>query len=48
MLFAHFFEDVQKPIAPLAGVEPGLSLIATASDEMQISGAVVSLQTLGL
>jgi hypothetical protein len=47
MLFAHFFENSQKQITPLAAVEPRLSLIATAGDEVQISAAVVSPQTLG-
>jgi hypothetical protein len=42
MLFAHFFENVQKQITALVGVEPRLSLIATAGDEVQISGAVVT------
>jgi hypothetical protein len=47
VLFAHFFENSQKQITPLIGVEPRLSLIATAGDEVQISGAVVTPQTLG-
>jgi hypothetical protein len=47
MLCAHFFEDSQKQITSLIGVEPRPSLIATAGDEVQISAAVVSPQTLG-
>jgi hypothetical protein len=43
MLLAHFFENFQKQITPLGGIEPGLSLIATAGDEVQISCALVSL-----
>jgi hypothetical protein len=43
MLLAHFLENVQKQIAAPLGVEPGPSLITTASDEVQIAGAVVSL-----
>ena len=47
MLFAHFFENVQKQITPLIAVEPRLPLMATAGDEVQIPRAVVTLQTLG-
>jgi hypothetical protein len=47
MLCAHFFKNSQKQITSLIGVEPRPSLIATASDELQISAAVVSPQTLG-
>ena len=47
MLFAHFFKNVQKQITAVIGVEPTLSLIATAGDEVKISGTVVTPQTLG-
>jgi hypothetical protein len=46
VLFADFSGNSQKQITPLIGVEPRLSLIATAGDEVQISGTVVSPQTL--
>jgi hypothetical protein len=48
MLLAHFLENSQKQITPLGGIEPGLPLRATASDEVQISYAVMSLQTVGI
>jgi hypothetical protein len=35
VLFAHFFENVQKQITPLIAVEPRLSVIATAGDEVR-------------
>jgi len=47
VLLAHFFENVQEQITPLVGMEPRLSLTATAGDEVQISAAVVTPQTLG-
>jgi hypothetical protein len=47
VLFAQFFENVQKQITPLIAVEPRLSVIATAGDEVQIPCAVVTPQTRG-
>jgi hypothetical protein len=47
MLRAHFFKNGQKQVTSRIGVEPRPSLIATAGDEVQISAAVVSPQTLG-
>jgi hypothetical protein len=47
MFFPNFFEDCQKQITSFIGVEPRLSFETAAGDEMQISAAVVSLQTGG-
>ncbi len=47
MLLAYLFEALQKQISPLRGAEPGFSLMTTASDEVEISGAVISLETFG-
>src|SRR5580692_4389032 len=47
MLAADFFQTVQEQITALCSVEPRLSFIATASDDVEIAGAVVALETLG-
>ena len=47
VLFAHFFKNFQKQITAFIVVEPRLSLIATAGNEVQIFSAVVTPQTLG-
>jgi hypothetical protein len=47
VLFTHFVENSQKQITPLVGVEPRFSLIATAGNEVQISSAAATPQTLG-
>src|SRR5579872_1497061 len=42
---ANFFERSQEQVAPLGGVQPRLSLVTAAGDEVQISGTVITLQT---
>jgi len=37
---AHFLEYCQKQVAPLRARQPGLPMITTASDEMQVVRAV--------
>jgi hypothetical protein len=47
VLFTYLFKNVQKQITVFIVVEPRLSLIATAGNDVQISGTVVTPQALG-
>jgi hypothetical protein len=47
MFFSNFLEDCEKQITSFIGVEPRPSFETAAGDEMQISAAVVSLQSAG-
>ena len=44
---AGLFEDLEEEVAPPGGVELGLATVATASDEVQVLGAVVTDESLG-
>ena len=44
---AGLFQNAQEEIAATSRVEPGYSVITTARDEVQVSAAVIPLQTCG-
>jgi hypothetical protein len=44
---AHFLEHCQKQIPTLRARQPALPMVATASDEMQVIGAVMALGMVG-
>ncbi len=44
---AHLFQSLEKQSAASGRAQQGTSAIATGSDEMQVAGTVVSLETFG-
>lgn len=44
---SDLFSNGEKQIAPGSRAQPWLVVIATASDEVQVSGAVISVEILG-
>jgi hypothetical protein len=44
---SDLFSNGEKQIAPGGRAQPWLAVIATASDEVQVSGAVISVEILG-
>ena len=47
VLAAGLFEDFQEEVAAAGGVELGLAAVTTASDEMQVAGAIIADESLG-
>jgi hypothetical protein len=47
VLAAGLFEDFQEEVAAAGGVELGLAAVTTASDEMQVAGAIITDESLG-
>lgn len=44
---ANFFQNGEKQIATAGRAQPGLSVITTAGDEVQVSGAIISFEISG-
>ena len=47
VLAAGLFEDFEKEIATPGGMQPGLAVVATTGDEVQMLSAVVADESLG-
>src|SRR5512143_859184 len=45
--FAGLLEDAQEQVATQCSAEPGLPAVTAAGDEMEVSGAVISVQPFG-
>lgn len=47
VLTARFFQDLQEAIAGFGCAQEGLTAVTTGSDEMQIVGAIIAMESLG-